>query len=364
MALIVGEGGATTQRLSTHLASRGIAVKSAGDCGAALELLGDPQAVARSDTRRAIVLDVARAGLGARAFREMLQNDYPGVSLLALPPDDAGPEDVGLLAAAVVQSIRGASDEGSVPAEDAEERFETPLHGYKFEDLESLSPRMIELFNLIPRVAVTDSPVLVLGETGVGKELVAAAIHRQSRRRSGEFFTINCGALTETLLESELFGHERGAFTGAVQTKKGYFELASGGTLFLDELGTISQQMQVKLLRVLERMEVRRVGGSKQHQVDVRDRRRHERPARGCCRLRQLPRGPVLPLERRLAQDPGPARASRGRAAAGRGLPEEVQCGPRAQRGDGIRARRPGATRTPRLARQRARAGERHRSAR
>jgi DNA-binding NtrC family response regulator len=129
---------------------------------------------------------------------------------------------------------------------------------------------MLELFDLIPRFAQTDSPVLIVGETGTGKELVAAAIHRQSRRSHGEFFTINCGALTETLLESELFGHEQGAFTGAIRTKKGYFELASGGTLFLDELGTVSPAMQVKLLRVLQQMEIRRVGGTELKKVDVR----------------------------------------------------------------------------------------------
>jgi transcriptional regulator with PAS, ATPase and Fis domain len=129
---------------------------------------------------------------------------------------------------------------------------------------------MLELFDLIPRIARTDSPVLVHGETGTGKDLVASAIHRQSRRREGPFFTVNCGALSENLLESELFGHEKGSFTGAHRRKEGCFELAHRGTLFLDELGTISAGMQVKLLRVLERMEVRRVGGSELVKVDVR----------------------------------------------------------------------------------------------
>jgi DNA-binding NtrC family response regulator len=270
--LIVGGGGPTAKRLKTHCVRRGMRVRSVPDCGAALETLRAAEARAGSKHARpvgAVVLDVESAGVGAGAFRELLQQEYPRVSLLELPPVGAGPEDVGLLMGAVEQGIREKTgDPGSAP--DDPENFEAPLHGYKFEDLNSRNPRMLELFELIPRVAQTDSAVLIVGETGTGKELVAAAIHRQSRRKQCEFFTVNCGALTETLLESELFGHEKGAFTGAIRTKKGYFELASGGTLFLDELGTISPAMQVKLLRVLEKMEVRRVGGSKLHKVDVR----------------------------------------------------------------------------------------------
>jgi DNA-binding NtrC family response regulator len=190
---------------------------------------------------------------------------------------------VGLLMAAFDQTVERARDReeaaaaspGAPPGAPDDAEVSAPgsdaiVEGYKFEDLTSRNPRMLELFELIPRVARTDSPVLIHGETGTGKELVAAAIHRQSRRKSGPFFTVNCGALTETLLESELFGHEKGAFTGAYRRKEGYFELANRGTLFLDELGTISPAMQVKLLRVLERMEVRRVGGADLVKVDVR----------------------------------------------------------------------------------------------
>ena len=128
---------------------------------------------------------------------------------------------MGLLAAALEQEIREAEDSRKATEPDESGSFETPLHGYKFEDLTSRNPQMIELFKLIPRIAQTASPVLIVGETGTGKELVAAAIHRHSKRHDEEFFTVNCGALTETLLESELFGHERGAFTGAHRTKPG-----------------------------------------------------------------------------------------------------------------------------------------------
>jgi DNA-binding NtrC family response regulator len=112
--------------------------------------------------------------------------------------------------------------------------------------------------------------VLITGETGTGKELVAHAIHHHSRRRDQRFVRINCGALTESLLESELFGHERGAFSGAIQARRGKFEYAAGGTLLLDEIGDISPLMQVKLLRVLQEKEIQRVGGNETIPVDVR----------------------------------------------------------------------------------------------
>jgi transcriptional regulator with PAS, ATPase and Fis domain len=132
------------------------------------------------------------------------------------------------------------------------------------------SPAMRQLFSLIKTLAVTDSTVLIQGETGTGKELVARLIHYSSLRREGRFVAINCGALSEGLLESELFGHERGAFTGAVVQKRGKFELAHGGTIFLDEIGEVSPAMQVKLLRVLQERELQRVGGNEAIPVDVR----------------------------------------------------------------------------------------------
>jgi two-component system, NtrC family, response regulator AtoC len=262
VVLVVGRSGAASQRLEAYVRRKGLTVRPVADCGAATEVLAETHV-------GAVVLNVEEAGFGAAAFREMVQQEQPRLTVLEVPPGDVGPEDVALLGDAIESAVREAESRESGQG-DEPEGFEGPLHGYKFEDLTSNSPRMLELFQLIPRVAQSDSPVLIVGETGTGKELVAAAIHRQSKRKGREFFTVNCGALTETLLESELFGHEKGAFTGAIKTKKGYFELASSGTLFLDELGTISAAMQVKLLRVLERMEVRRVGGSALEKVDVR----------------------------------------------------------------------------------------------
>ncbi len=132
------------------------------------------------------------------------------------------------------------------------------------------SPAFIKIIDMIPKVAPTRSTVLLSGESGTGKEILAEAIHFASHRGEGPFVKINCGALTETLLESELFGHEKGAFTGAHQQRMGRFEMANGGTLFLDEIGEMSLGMQVKLLRVLQDGCFERVGSSRTIQVDVR----------------------------------------------------------------------------------------------
>jgi two-component system NtrC family response regulator len=129
---------------------------------------------------------------------------------------------------------------------------------------------MLEILALVKRVAQSRATVLVTGESGTGKELIARAIHLNSARAHKPFISVNCAALTETLLESELFGHERGAFTHAVAMRKGRFELADGGTLFLDEVAEMSQALQVKLLRVLQEMEFERVGGTRTIKVDVR----------------------------------------------------------------------------------------------
>lgn len=134
----------------------------------------------------------------------------------------------------------------------------------------AVSPAMLEVADTISRAAASRATVLIRGESGTGKELVARALHEQSERASGPFIPISCAALSETLLESELFGHEKNAFTGAATEKKGRFELAHGGTLFLDEIGDISGSVQVKLLRVLQQREFERVGGIKSIKVDVR----------------------------------------------------------------------------------------------
>ena len=141
---------------------------------------------------------------------------------------------------------------------------------FKFGNIVGKSKQMKKIYDLIEKVSPSKASVLITGPSGTGKELIAKAIHYRSNRKDRPFISINCGALTETLLESELFGHEKGAFTGAVAMKKGRFELADGGTLFLDEVGDMPASLQVKLLRVLQEMEFERVGGTKTIQVDVR----------------------------------------------------------------------------------------------
>jgi two-component system, NtrC family, response regulator len=139
-----------------------------------------------------------------------------------------------------------------------------------FEDMLGTSPQMHAVFDLIRKVAATNAPVLLLGESGTGKEMAAAAIHRRSTRKEGPFVAINCNAIPENLLESELFGHEKGAFTGAHVQRKGLLETASGGTLFLDEIGELPPAIQVKLLRFLQEQRLQRVGGRQEIQVDTR----------------------------------------------------------------------------------------------
>ena len=160
-----------------------------------------------------------------------------------------------------------AQDRSSRSNNRAAEQLSAP---YEQGGLLGRSPVMIGLYKEIARVAPTRSTVLIVGDSGTGKELVARSIHQHSTRSSGPFVAVNCGALTETLLEAELFGHVRGAFTGAVGDRKGLWEEATGGTLFLDEVGETSPAFQVKLLRALQESEIRRVGSSRSTQVDAR----------------------------------------------------------------------------------------------
>jgi len=141
---------------------------------------------------------------------------------------------------------------------------------YRFENFVGKSPAIQEVFELIEKVADTDSTILITGASGTGKELVARAIHYNSRRSKKPMITINCGAIPEELLESELFGHEKGAFTSAHKTRIGRFEIANAGTMFLDEIGDMSPNLQVKLLRVLQEQKFERVGGIKTICVDIR----------------------------------------------------------------------------------------------
>ncbi len=206
---------------------------------------------------------------------------------------------------------------------------------YVLEQLHGDSPAWRDAKALLPRVAESDLPVLLLGETGTGKELVARAVHALSPRRRRAFVAMNCGATPDSLIESELFGHARGAFTGAIGERPGLFEAADQGTLFLDEIGDASPLLQMKLLRVLQEGEVRRVGDTALRKVDVRviaatHRELHEAADQGSFRADLLYRLNAVcvrlpPLRERGADILSLARAFLGRAARAIGIePPEV----------------------------------------
>jgi len=175
-------------------------------------------------------------------------------------------ELVSAIAALAAMGIENARQFALLRMENEQLRAEASLT----HDMVGRSAKMKEVYQFIERVAPSDATVLIHGESGTGKELVARAIHKNSTRRNEPFVALNCAAFTETLLESELFGHEKGAFTSAISQKKGYLEVAEGGTVFLDEVGELSPVLQAKLLRVLQEREFMRVGGTKPIKIDVR----------------------------------------------------------------------------------------------
>lgn len=220
--------------------------------------------------------------------------DESGLDLLELMKQQQPDAEVVIMTAhgsveTAVQAVRhGAFDYVSKPfsvdeilgviqrIEEKQRAFSTPAIGFELSEampeteIIGTTPEMVAIYKKVARVARIDSPALILGESGVGKELVARAIHRHGPRFAGAFAVINCGALPETLLESELFGHEKGAFTGAVASRRGLLESAVGGTVFLDEIAETSLQFQVKLLRVIQEREVRRLGTNETFRVNIR----------------------------------------------------------------------------------------------
>ncbi len=172
------------------------------------------------------------------------------------------PEEISLLVNRIIK-VKNLQRENSILRKKLSKQ-------YSFHDILSKSPKMGKIFELIRDVATIRSTVLIQGESGTGKELIARAIHYSGDRAQKPFITVSCAALPETLLESELFGHEKGSFTGASSQRKGKFEMADGGTLFLDEIGDISSKLQMDLLRVLQERKFYRVGGSEEIEVDVR----------------------------------------------------------------------------------------------
>ena len=191
---------------------------------------------------------------------------------------------------------------------------------------------MRQLREQVAMAAPTNGRVLIYGENGTGKELVARTIHALSRRRDGAFVEVNCAAIPEELIESELFGHVRGAFTGAVADRRGKFEVADGGTIFLDEIGDMSLKTQAKVLRVLQEQTMEPVGGTARDQGRRARAGGDEQGSAGGDPRRPVPRGPLLPAERDPDLRAAAARAAGGHPAAGRALHGRVRAGVRPAR--------------------------------
>jgi DNA-binding NtrC family response regulator len=270
--LIVDDEANVRRVLGTLLDQAGYQTTRVADGAAALD-------VVRAQDPDLVLTDLAMPGMDGMELLARLKVDFPEIPVVMLTAH-------GSVEAAVEAMKRGAFDFLTKPFEKAKvvetidralrhgersrREFQGPLTVDDDCGLVGRSAPMDELRRMIRKVGPSPSTVLVTGETGTGKELVADALHRLSPRSDGAMVKVNCGALPETLAESELFGHERGAFTGAERDRPGRFELADGGTLFLDEVGELAPAVQVKLLRVLEDGRVDRVGGSEPRAVDVR----------------------------------------------------------------------------------------------
>ncbi len=228
------------------------------------------------------IVDLKMPGLDGMDLLRAIKKDYPQVQVIIITgfstvesaveamkagafdylPKPFTPDQVTLV-------VKKALDSRSLMLENIYLREQLQSR-YRFENIVGISEKMQEVYRLILRVAPTNSTVLITGESGTGKELIARAIHFHSLRKDRQFIPVDCGVLSENLLESELFGHVKGSFTGAIVTKPGLFEVADGGTLFLDEIGNISLAMQSKLLRFIQEREFTPVGGTKIKKVDVR----------------------------------------------------------------------------------------------
>jgi two-component system NtrC family response regulator len=273
--LVVDDEAPQRELVSGFLARHGFDVQTARDGADALARL-------RAEPANVVLTDQKMPGLSGLELLEAARRLNPETAVIVVTA-------YGTIEDAVAAIKTGASDYLSKPlnldellhrltqvrdrqqlVRENRELREALQERHRVEGILGESGLMQEVLSLVRRVAASDATVLIQGESGTGKELIAKAIHYASRRASGPLVRVNCAALPETLLESELFGHERGAFTGAVATRRGRFEAAQGGTLFLDEIGDLPAHLQVKLLRVLQEREIERLGASRPIAVDVR----------------------------------------------------------------------------------------------
>src|SRR5712671_4962798 len=273
--LIVEEEAKMRRLLELNLGEEGFSTLAAGDAETGLKLL-------RESSVDLVVTDLKLPGMNGLEFLQAIKHQHAALPVIVMTA-------FGTVETAVEAMKAGASDYVLKPFSLAEMRMvihkELDVHKlreenrslrealgerYAHPNVVARSPKMQEVLATVERVAPTNSTVLLGGESGVGKDLIARAIHEKSRRARGPFIKINSSAIPENLLESELFGYEKGAFTGANSSKPGKFELADKGTLFLDEIGDVPPAIQVKLLRVLQEREFERLGGTRTVKVDVR----------------------------------------------------------------------------------------------
>jgi DNA-binding NtrC family response regulator len=273
--LIVDDESALREAIAERLADHGFVVEQTSSGEDALERLAD-------FAFDILITDLRLPGIDGRRVVEAALDRYPDIIPIVITGYGTVKDAVEAIKRgaadfitkpfqfdALLHVLRSALEQRRLKSENAYLRSQLEDR-YRIDGLVGHSPAMRALFQLLETVAATSSTVLITGETGTGKELAARAIHHNSTRRGNRFVAINCSAIPETLLEAELFGHVRGAFTGAVGTRQGRFEQAHKGTLFLDEVGTMSPALQAKLLRVLQEREFERVGDSHTIKIDVR----------------------------------------------------------------------------------------------
>lgn len=271
--LVVDDEESIRTVLRTLLSRLGYEVSVACDGAQALEFL-------KTHVVDVVLTDLRMPNVGGLKLLESLQQSHPDVPVVVLTAHGSVDTAVEAIKLGAFDFLSKGCDNDDVATVVAKALATRALHsskpiamvghaGGRF-GLIGASPSMIRIFDVIERVAASPSTILLTGESGTGKELVARALHQESDRKAEAFIRVNCAAIPTPLIESELFGYERGAFTGAVSSKPGRFELADNGTLFLDEIGEISSEMQVKLLRAIQENEFERVGGVKTIRVNVR----------------------------------------------------------------------------------------------